>query len=328
MATAADFILRQQLLDRRLRLEQAASVGGQSLQVRNLIQEVDAALARMETGSYGLCEVCHEPVETERLISDPLTRFCLDHLTLNQQRALEIDLELAAAIQKGLLPNPHLHSGVWEVAYHYEPAGIVSGDYCDLVQTASGDFYFILGDVSGKGVAASMLMVHLQAMFRTLIPMGLPLRELVERASRVFCESTLPTHYATLVCGKAGSSGEVEVCNAGHPPPLLIGRGEILSIDPTGLPLGAFCDEQFATSRVIVEPGQAILLYTDGLSEARDKSGRMYGTERLLGLAHRQQGSQPQDLIKVCLRDLAAFRKDVPAGDDLTIMAVSRSAAS
>jgi sigma-B regulation protein RsbU (phosphoserine phosphatase) len=328
MATAADIILRQQLLDRRLRLEQATSVTGETLQVRNLIHEVDAALARMDTGTYGLCEVCHEPIETERLIADPLSRFCLDHLTADQQRALEIDLELAASIQRGLLPAPQFHSGVWDVAYHYQPAGIVSGDYCDLVEAASGGFHFILGDVTGKGVAASMLMVHLQAMFRTLIPMGLPLRELVERASRVFCESTLPTHFATLVCGRAGSSGDVEVCNAGHPPPLLIGREEVKPIDPTGLPLGAFCDVQFATSQVHVAPGQTILLYTDGLSEARDTSGRMYGSERLLGLARELRGSRPQELIKTCLQDLAAFRKNVPAGDDLTIMAVSRAAVS
>ncbi|MBP1767818.1 MAG: serine phosphatase [Candidatus Aminicenantes bacterium] len=328
MAAPADFILRQQLLDRRLRLEQAVSVTGESHQVRNLIHEVDAALARMETGSYGLCEVCHEPIETERLITDPLTRLCLDHLTPNQQRALEIDLELAAAIQKGLLPDPHLHSGLWEAAYHYKPAGIVSGDYCDLIRAERAGFYFILGDVAGKGVAASMLMVHLQAMFRTLIPMGLSLRELVERASRVFCESTLPTHYATLVCGRASVSGEVEVCNAGHPPPLLIGRGKVLSIDPTGLPLGAFCDLTFATSRFCVEPGQTILLYTDGLSEARDRSGQMYGAERLREFVNEQQTSFPQDLIKTCLKDLAAFQKDVPAGDDLTIMAIGRSAAS
>jgi len=328
MATAADLILRQQLLDRRLRLEQAVPVTGQTLQVRNLIHEVDAALARMDTGTYGLCEVCHEPIETERLIADPLARFCLDHLTVNQQRALEIDLELAASIQKGLLPEPHLHSGAWEVAYHYQPAGIVSGDYCDLVREESGGFHFILGDVSGKGVAAAMLMVHLQAMFRTLIPMGLPLRELVERASRIFCESTLPTHFATLVCGKAGSSGDIEVCNAGHPPPLLFGRGKVKPIDPTGLPVGAFCDVQFATSQVHVEPGQTILLYTDGLSEARDNSGQMYGNERLMTLARELRGSRPQELIRACLQDLDAFRKNVPAGDDLTIMAVSRSAAS
>jgi sigma-B regulation protein RsbU (phosphoserine phosphatase) len=328
MATALDEMLREQLLDRRLRLEEAVRVPGESRQVSYLLQEVDAALARIETGSFGLCEVCHEPIETDRLISDPLTRFCLEHLTLSQRRALESDLELAARIQKGLLPSPDFRCGGWEVAYQYEPAGPVSGDYCDLVTAEGGDFYFVLGDVTGKGVAASMLMSHLQAMFRTLIPLGLPLRELVERASRVFCESTLPTHYATLVCGRAGAAGEVEVCNAGHLPPLLIGRGEAVPIDPTGLPLGAFCDEQFATSRVRVEPGQAILLYTDGLSEARDDSGGMYGSDRIQELAKNQLGLRPRDLIKVYLKDLADFRKAAPTGDDLTIMAVCRSAAS
>jgi sigma-B regulation protein RsbU (phosphoserine phosphatase) len=161
-----------------------------------------------------------------------------------------------------------------------------------------------------------------------LIPLGLPFRELVERASRVFCESTLPTHFATLVCGRANASGEVEICNAGHLPPLLIGRSEVLPIDPTGLPLGAFCDEQFATSRIRVESGQAILLFTDGLSEARDDRGGMYGSDRIRGLALGQQGSQPQDLIGIYMKDLKAFRKDVPPGDDLTIMAVCCSTTS
>lgn len=328
MASNVDVILRQQLVERRHQLEQAVSVGIVSPQVRRLIYEVDAALSRMDNGTYGLCEVCHESIEIDRLISDPLARFCLDHLTPDQQRALESDLELAAKIQKGLLPGTHLRYGGWEAAYHYEPAGIVSGDYCDLVPGQNGDFYFILGDVVGKGVAASMLMVHLQAMFRTLIPMGLPLPELVERASSVFCKSTLPTHYATLVCGKAGDSGEVEVCNAGHLPPFLISGGEVAQIDATGLLLGAFCDEQFTTRRIRVEPGETIFLYTDGLSEARDSSGRMYGSDRIRELALGQQGSQAKDLIEVCLKDLAVFRKDVPAEDDLTIMTIRRSAAS
>lgn len=320
-------ILRQQLVDRRHQLERAISAGTASLQAERLVREVDAALARMEDGSYGLCEVCHAPIEADRLISDPLARFCLEHLTPGQKAALEADLGLAAKIQRGLLPGPHFRHRGWEAVYHYEPAGIVSGDYCDLVPAPCGDFYFILGDVSGKGVAASMLMAHLQAMFRTLIPMGLPLPELVERASRVFCESTLPTHYATLVCGRAGDSGEVEVCNAGHPPPLFIAGGGVAQIEATGLPLGAFCDEQFTTSRVRVEPGQAILLYTDGLSEARDTSGRMYGTDRVRELFRGQRGSGPKDLIETCLKDLALFRTGAPAGDDLTIMAIRRSAA-
>jgi sigma-B regulation protein RsbU (phosphoserine phosphatase) len=325
MAAAVETILRQQLLDRRRRLNQAASIAAARLHVRSLICEVDSALARLEAGTYGLCEVCHEPVEADRLICDPLTRFCLDHLTSDQQRALEQDLVLAARIQKGLLPEPHLTAGGWQVAYRYEPAGIVSGDYCDLVTEPGGGFYFMLGDVTGKGVAASMLMAHLQATFRTLIPLGLALPELVERASRLFCESTLPTHYATLVCGRASVSGEVEVCNAGHPPPLLLRGGEVLPIEPTGLLLGAFCDERFTASRVRVEPGEALLLYTDGLSEARDGAGRMYGAERIQELARGRRPARPDDLIGLCLEDLHLFRKDVRAGDDLTIMAVCRS---
>jgi sigma-B regulation protein RsbU (phosphoserine phosphatase) len=325
MATVPDMILRQELLDRRQRLQQAAAARAVGAQVTALIIEVDAALDRMDRGTFGFCEVCREPIEADRLIADPLARFCLEHLTPVQQRALETDLVLASSIQKGLLPNPDFSAAGWETAYHYEPAGLVSGDYCDLIAAPSGEFYFILGDVTGKGVAASMLMVHLNAMFRTLIPMGLALSELVERASRVFCESTLPTHYATLVCGKADAQGQVEVCNAGHPPPLLLGGERVVEIDPTSLPVGAFCDEKFITSRFQVGPAEAILLYTDGLSEARDARGGMYGSDRIKRFALGQRGSRPGELIRGCLSDLAAFRVGAPMGDDLTLMALRRT---
>jgi sigma-B regulation protein RsbU (phosphoserine phosphatase) len=107
-----------------------------------------------------------------------------------------------------------------------------------LIKGEDQSLHFALGDVSGKGVAASMLMAHLNAMFRTLISINLPLEQMMERASRVFCESTLPTQYATLVCGRATNDGDVEVCNAGHLPPLVIQRGEVTSIAATGLPVG------------------------------------------------------------------------------------------
>ena len=324
MATVPDLILRQELLDRRQRLQQAASARALGSHVNYLLSEVDAALDRMDRGTFGLCEVCHEPIDADRLIADPLSRFCLEHLTPVQQRALETDLELASSIQKGLLPRPDFKVAGWETAYHYEPAGVVSGDYCDLIVAENGEFYFILGDVTGKGVAASMLMVHLNAMFRTLIPMGLALSELVERASRVFCESTLPTHYATLVCGKADAEGQVEVCNAGHPAPLLIAGDRVLEIDPTSLPVGAFCDEKFVTSRLEVGRGEAILLYTDGLSEARDARGEMYGSDRIRQFALGQRGRGPGDLIGGCLKDLSAFRVGAPVGDDLTLLAIRR----
>ena len=255
MATVIDATMREQLLVRRHRLEEAAAGADDSAQFRRLLGEVDAALARMEERTYGLCQICEDPVEAERLLADPLTCVCLGCLTPAQRRALEDDLELATRIQAGLLPRRDFSHDGWQVSYHYEAASVVSGDYCDFVTAGDGSLYFMLGDVAGKGVAASLLMSQLHAMFRALVPVGLPLNRLVERASRVFCESTLPTHYATLVCGRADTSGEVEICNAGHLPPLLLRSGRATLIEATGLPVGIFCNEEFTSEKFRAEVG-------------------------------------------------------------------------
>ena len=141
----------------------------------NLLSEVDAALARMDKGSYGLCETCHDTGEADRLLANPLERFCLDHLTNEERRGLESDLLLAARIQQTLLPSPNFAPSGWDVRYHYAPAQVVSGDYCDVFESKAG-LVFLLGDVSGKGIAASMLMSHLHATFRSLADAELPLR--------------------------------------------------------------------------------------------------------------------------------------------------------
>ncbi|MDH4196035.1 MAG: SpoIIE family protein phosphatase [Candidatus Aminicenantes bacterium] len=324
MAVEMNLLIQRQLLDKRRQLEEAAAFAAQKNEIERLLAEVDSALERMDKGSYGLCKVCHEPIETERLIADPLLQFCLDHLSPSQQRALEADLELARQIQQKLLPEQDLVHGDWEVAYHYEPAGLVSGDYCDLIPANDGILYFILGDVSGKGIAASMLMAHLHAMFRSLMTFSLPLDKIVEQASRVFCESTLPTHYATLVCGKAGPSGEIEISNAGHPPGLWVRRGEIEAIAATGLPLGAFCDEHFSVKNLTLDRGDVLLFYSDGLSEARNKEGVEYGQGRISERVQKSSLLPSSQIIKACLDDLSAFRGGAPRQDDLTIMTIRR----
>ena len=324
MAAAIEPVLRDQLVERRHKLETAIALTAAAPDLAQLLREVDAALARMERGAYGLCEVCHDPVEPERLIADPLVRFCIDHLTPSQQVALQQDLDLAARIQGGLLPANNLRADGWHVSYHYEAAGAVSGDYCDMVRAADGTLYFMLGDVSGKGIAASMLMSHLHAMFHSLIPLGLPLAQLVERASRIFCESTLPTHFATLVCGTADPTGAVEICNAGHLPPLWIQRGEASSIAATGLPVGVFCNERFTADTLRLAPGDTLLLYTDGLSETQDSTGAEYGTPRLSELICKHHALAPDALVNICLADLSAFRAAAPMTDDLTIMTIRR----
>ena len=325
MVTAIEPLLREQLIDRRHKLETAATAFHRPAELTRLLEEVDAALHRMDTGTYGLCEVCHDPVETERLIADPLTCFCLDHLTPREQRALEEDLELASQIQNGLLPAPTQKIDGWEVSYHYQPAGAVSGDYCDLIKGEDQSLHFVLGDVSGKGVAASMLMAHLNAMFRTLISINLPLEQMVERASRVFCESTLPTQYATLVYGRANTSGEVEVCNAGHLPPLLVQEGKVTSIAATGLPVGVFCSESFSVNRCHMSKGDTLFLYTDGLSESLDGAGNEYGAERLSQLLNDNHSLSPDSLISLYRHELHSFAEGKLPGDDLTLMAIRRT---
>jgi sigma-B regulation protein RsbU (phosphoserine phosphatase) len=325
MATVIDVAMRDQLLDRRQRLETAVFVRDDETQLRHLLEEVDAALARMDVGTFGICQVCHDPVEAERLMSDPLVCVCLGCLSPKQKRALEEDLELAARIQAGLLPCRDIKYDGWQASYHYEAASLVSGDYCDLVTAEDGSLYFMLGDVAGKGVAASLMMSQLHAMFRSLIPVGLPLERLVERASRIFCESTLPTHYATLVCGRADKTGAVEICNAGHLPPLLISKGEATLIEATGLPLGIFCNEQFTSARLQMRAGDTLFLFTDGLSESRDPLGEEYATERLRRLLCDQHTLAPSSLIEASLRDLSDFCAGTPRHDDLSVMALRRN---
>lgn len=259
-------------------------------------------------------------------MADPLTRNCLDCLTPDQQRALEQDLDLASRIQTQLLPNKNLSFGGWEAYYHYEPAGPVSGDYCDLVnpETQRGDLFFLLGDVSGHGVAASILMAHLHAMFHSLIAGGLSADQLIERANRIFCESTISADYATLVCGRAGKSGEVEVCNAGHCPPLLVQGGEVTSLDATGLPVGIFSTGEYSAQKVQLDRGDSLLLYTDGLTEAQDKTNAEYGAQRLARLVKGRHMLPPPALVRLCLEDLNTFQSGAPKTDDLTIMAIRR----
>jgi sigma-B regulation protein RsbU (phosphoserine phosphatase) len=323
--TPAD--LRSELIDWRERLEATARDASQTVEWSNLLREVGAAIDRLsQRQSYGVCQVCHEEIGAAAMSADPLARNCLSCLTPEQLSELDDDLERAWLIQGELLPKQNLNFNGWEVSYHYEPAGRVSGDYCDLVSTDAGDLYFLIGDVSGKGVAASLLMSRLHAIFRSLIEIGLGVTELVERANHLFADKTMRPYYATLVCGKAEPGGEVEICNAGHPGPLLVYNGGVKSIAATGLPVGMFCQERYTSTRVRVGEGDRLVLYTDGLSEARDSQGAEYGEARLQSLLSESRQLPANALIQKVLNDLRQYSSGRPTSDDLTLMAIELAA--
>jgi len=324
VATLESGFLHNQLEERKRRLEMAVAFEPRNSDLGSLLREVDSALDRMADGTYGLCLECHESVEQERLLADPLVRYCLDHLTQPERTALQRDLDLACKVQRNLLPQNGLSVGGWETSYHFAPVGAVSGDYCDLIP-CDGQLLFLLGDVSGKGVAASMMMAQLHALFRSLAGMSLPLDQIVAHVNRILCESALAGQYATLVCGLAKPNGEVEIHNAGHCPVIVAGRGGVFPLESTGLPLGMFVEAKSSATCVQLESGDTLFLYTDGLSEASNECDE-YGTDRIMTLVRQQAARQPAELIAACIEDLRTFVNGVQRFDDMTVLAVRRCA--
>ncbi len=316
--------LRSQLNERRGRLNRAIEESKQPQNLVSLLQKVDTALERMDNGSYGMCDFCHETIEEELLASDPCAKFCIAHLSEDEQRHLEQDLGLAAKIQSSLLPKNNFHSHGYEISFHYQPAGLVSGDYCDImVNDLDGSIIFIIGDITGKGIAASMLMTHIHAFVHSMIGFNLPVNELVERVNRLFCESSLYSHFVTMVCGRADKNGKVEICNAGHCLPVLIKKGEVINLDSNGMPVGLFKTGTYFSNQLQLAEGEAILLYTDGLSEA-NFNDEEYGTERINNVALKNFGLNPGKLIDTYLYDVAAFTRSHQLRDDLTLLAIQR----
>jgi phosphoserine phosphatase RsbU/P len=318
--------MRAHLLSRRESLQELREKTGGQPEILRLLSEVDAAIERMNDGTYGICEECHEPIEEERLLADPLLRFCLPHLTPEQQQELEDDVELASRIQATLLPKKSKQIDGWEMYYHYEPAGPLGGDYCDVIHTGDSEnvLWFVLADVSGKGLAASLLVTHLHAIFHSLIPFGFRPDELVARANRQLCESNLGSLYVTLVCGKATATGEIEICNAGHLPPLYLHQGNSRRIDATGVPVGLFRESRYTVTRFSARKGDSLVLFTDGLCEAMAQKVE-YGLDRAERLARKHADIAPQALISALTADLASFLAGSPRQDDLTLLALRRS---
>ncbi len=317
--------VREQLLAGRARLADVLA-DSESDQVLRLLSEVDSALHRIDHGAFGVCEVCLGTVESERLLENPLARVCLDCLTPKQARALEYDLELAAQIQKGLLPPNDLSFPGWDMSYHYQPAGMVSGDYCDLIRE-NGHLYFIMADVSGKGVAAAMLSANLRAVFHSLVPLQLSIEELMVRANRLFRETALPTQYATAVLGKLSTGGDLVLANAGHLPALLVGKSGVSPFESMCKPLGFFSDDTVSVTKTHMAPGETLVLFTDGISEAENDAGDEYSVERLSDFLAEQHACCPTELVNACKRQVAAFRAGRERDDDETLLAIQHAPA-
>jgi sigma-B regulation protein RsbU (phosphoserine phosphatase) len=271
-----------------------------------------------------LCEVCLGTLDQERLRQGPLKRVCLECLSQDEREALEHDLDSASQIQARLLPARNFSFGRWQIYYHYEPLGSVSGDHIDLIRPdRTGDaLHFLFGDVSGKGFAASILMANLQAMFRSLVSQELPLAEMVARADRLFHESTAANSYATLVAGRLSTDCMLELCNAGHNPPLLVREDSVTAIAAGGPPLGISGRTQIHPMSQCLDEEDFLFLYTDGLSEAVNGQGEEYGAGRLEQGLDSLRGRPSEEVVESILGEVRVFQNGAPPVDDMTAMAI------
>lgn len=317
--------LRERLAAGRAALDEIARSSPEP-QLLDLLQRIDDALEDMRAGVWAVCSVCEQSISPAGMEEHPLISICLECMDAVQRAALEQDLESAARVQRTLLPPTRVTHDGWEIAYLWEPFGVVSGDHVDLLRPDRDGrpLHLLLGDVAGKGVAASLLQSQLHALFRALAPLETDLSELLARTNRLFFGATSSGSYATLAALRLFPDGKVVLANAGHPRPLLADSRGVRPIEDASIPLGVLADSVYAERELRLGPGDTILLYTDGWTEA-ERDGEEFGVGRAAAVLRRARDLPLGDLLASCRRDLARFLDRGARADDLTIVAVRRT---
>lgn len=244
-----------------------------------------------------------------------------------ERRRLEEELALARRIQVALLPSKLPEIAGWELHGGNIPSRGVSGDYYEVVERLDGrEVVLMVADVSGKGMAASLLTVSLQALSMGPVEDGLPPDEICARLSRLLYRRTPPEKYATAFLGVLEpATGRLRYTNAGHNPPLVLrAAGTAEELAPTGVPLGLLPVAPYKAGEVTLSPGDTLVLYTDGLAEAMDPDGEEYGLERMTAVCLRHRGEPCKQLAAALEEDLEHFVRGVPYADDRTVVMARR----
>lgn len=239
-----------------------------------------------------------------------------------EKRRLEDEVALARHIQNSLLPSSPPHLPGMEIAVETRPCRQVGGDYFDFLTTQRGDLGIAIGDVSGKGMPAALLMSSLQASLRAEVENGHPIRDTMRLVNSLLFKSTSPEKFVTLFYGELNPQQKtLFYCNAGHNYPLLVhptGRAERL--EKGGTILGAFPDVQYEVGKAQLSWGDLLILYTDGVTEALNQREEEYGVERLLSSVRDCWEFPPQKIKERIINGVEGFSNPVSLYDDLTVM--------
>lgn len=245
---------------------------------------------------------------------------------VKEKERLAQEMELARQIQESLLPEPSQRHGSFAVHATFHPAAEVGGDAFDVFVPDDGRLQVMVADVAGHGLATGLLMASLKAMVATLLNEGYSGRDLVQRINRSLLEQQRHRTMATLAIIDANASrNRLHLVNAGHPPPFLIdAEGEMHELLAGSLPLGTkLCRP--STLDCAFPPGARVVLYSDGLVEADDPDGEIFGFDRLARLIHDHRELDTAALLAFLLSEWKEWIGGRPARDDMTIVILERT---
>jgi serine phosphatase RsbU (regulator of sigma subunit) len=247
-------------------------------------------------------------------------------LEVADRLSLKNDLEIAREIQYAMLPQAKYDSPVFEAFGLTRPANTVGGDFYDVHPLPDGRVVVTIGDVAGKGSPAALLMALLLAMFRTLVDEGLEAAALAERLNVQVCRHSPASRFITLFFAACDPvTGRVVYVNAGHMPALLRRRdGTFDHLTGGGIALGMFDHSKYEAHEARLEPGDTLVLYSDGVTEAEDHHGQPFEESGLEAVVTAHALASPTELAGTILGVVEAHARETFLADDLTVLVVAR----
>jgi sigma-B regulation protein RsbU (phosphoserine phosphatase) len=243
--------------------------------------------------------------------------------TIIGQERLKRELELGRQIQHDMLPRAPLSHGVLDVDGISVSAREVGGDFFHYDALPDGQIVLVIGDVSGKGVGAALLMANIHASLRTRLSVGQELAAIVDAIDRDLEANSPGQMYATLFLGILDPIEQrLRYVNAGHLPQFHVrGDGPIAKLDSTGLPIGLLAGHGYLEAQIQLTPGDLLFFYTDGCVETESETEEMFGTERLESLVSACGGRNTRSTLEYVHHALESFRGTREPFDDATLMA-------
>lgn len=241
---------------------------------------------------------------------------------------LEQKLDLARSIQSGFIPEKPPSIPGYQIAGITRPATYVGGDYYDFIPLNGSDNHvFALGDVTGKGIPASLLMASSRSVLRTQVENNHSLTKTIELVNHSLFRDTPIDKFITLFCGQLDTENHAfSYVNAGHTDAFHIDyeKGEINHLNKGGLMVGIMDDTEFEKGEVTLKPGQQIIIYSDGISEPQNADGDLYEEVRFKDWLLEHPDCTPEETIELLIEDVNEFSKSDEQSDDITLIVIKR----